>query len=67
MVGAREPCGLTAPGRRGTVPARSTSTGPTMQILGLPWQSVLVLIVIPFGLVAYQYYVCWQIRRGRRD
>jgi hypothetical protein len=38
-----------------------------MQILGLPWQSVLVLIVIPFGLVAYQYYVCWQIRRGRRD
>jgi len=38
-----------------------------MQILGLPWQSVLVLIVIPSGLVAYQYYVCWQIRRGRRD
>ncbi len=38
-----------------------------MEILGLPWSSFLVLIAIPFGIVGYQYYVCWQIRTGRRD
>ncbi len=38
-----------------------------MQILGLPWQSALVLIGIPLVIVAYQYYVCWQIKTGRRE
>ncbi len=38
-----------------------------MRILGLPWDSFLVLIVIPLAVVAYQYYVCWQIKTGRRE
>ena len=38
-----------------------------MKILGLPLSSFLVLIVIPFAVVAYQYYVCWQIKTGRRE
>lgn len=38
-----------------------------MEILGLPWSSFLVLLVIPLAVVGYQYYVCWQIKTGRRD
>ena len=38
-----------------------------MRVLGLPLSSILVLIVIPLGIVAYQYYVCWQIKTGRRE
>jgi hypothetical protein len=38
-----------------------------MRILGLPLSSVFVLIVIPLAVVAYQYYVCWQIKTGRRE
>ena len=37
-----------------------------MRLLGLPWSSVLVLIAIPLVIIAYQYYVCWQIKTGRR-
>ena len=38
-----------------------------MRLFGLPLSSLLVLIVIPFAIVAYQYYVCWQIKTGRRE
>lgn len=38
-----------------------------MRFLGLPLSSVLVLLVIPLLIVGYQYYVCWQIKTGRRD
>ena len=38
-----------------------------MRVLGLPLSSIFVLIVIPLGIVAYQYYVCWQIKTGRRE
>ncbi len=38
-----------------------------MRLLGLPLSSLLVLIVIPFVIIAYQYFVCWQIKTGRRD
>ena len=38
-----------------------------MRMLGLPLSSVLVLIVIPFAIIGYQYFVCWQIKTGRRD
>jgi hypothetical protein len=38
-----------------------------MTILGLPLSSVIVLIAIPLAIVGYQYYVCWEIRTGRRD
>lgn len=37
-----------------------------MRLIGLPWSSVLVLIVIPIAIIAAQYYVCWQIKTGRR-
>ena len=37
-----------------------------MHILGLPLSSFVVLILVPFGIVAYQYYICWQIRKGDR-
>ena len=37
-----------------------------MRLIGLPWPSVLVLIVIPIAIIAVQYYVCWQIKTGRR-
>jgi hypothetical protein len=36
-------------------------------MFGLPWPSFLVLILVPLAIVAYQYYVCWQIRRGKRE
>jgi hypothetical protein len=38
-----------------------------VRILGLPISSVIVLFVIPFAIVAIQYYICWQIKTGRRD
>jgi hypothetical protein len=38
-----------------------------MRLFGLPLSSLLVLIVIPLSIVAYQYYVCWQIKTGRRE
>ena len=37
-----------------------------MRLLGLPWDSLLVLIVLPLAVVGYQYYICWQIKTGRR-
>ena len=37
-----------------------------MRIIGLPLSSVIVLFVIPLAIVGYQYYVCWQIKTGRR-
>jgi len=38
-----------------------------VQVLGLPLSSLIVLIVIPLGLIAYQYFLCWQIKTGRRE
>jgi hypothetical protein len=38
-----------------------------VHVLGLPLSSVIVLIVIPLGIIAYQYYLCWQIKTGRRE
>jgi hypothetical protein len=38
-----------------------------VHVLGLPLSSVIVLIVIPVAIIAYQYYVCWQIKTGRRE
>ena len=38
-----------------------------MRVFGLPLSSVVVLIVIPLGIIAYQYYLCWQIKTGRRQ
>jgi hypothetical protein len=38
-----------------------------MEVLGLPWSSVLVLIVIPLAIVGVQYYICWQIATRRRE
>ena len=37
-----------------------------MRFLGLPWDSQLVLIVLPLAVVSYQYYICWQIETGGR-
>jgi hypothetical protein len=47
--------------------ARPHRSGVAVRVLGLPLSSVFVLIVIPLVLVAYQYYVCWQIKTGRRE
>ena len=38
-----------------------------MRILGLPLSSIVVLLVVPLALVAYQYFVCWEIKTGRRE
>lgn len=38
-----------------------------MTLFGLPLSSILVLIVMPLAIVGYQYYVCWEIKTGRRD
>ena len=38
-----------------------------MRLFGLPLSSLLVLLIIPLTIIAYQYYVCWQIKSGRRD
>lgn len=37
-----------------------------MTLLGLPLSSILVLLAVPLAIVAWQYYVCWQIKTGRR-
>jgi hypothetical protein len=38
-----------------------------VRVLGLPLSSLIVLIVLPLAIIGYQYYVCWQIKTGRRD
>jgi hypothetical protein len=38
-----------------------------MRLFGLPLSSLLVLIIIPCAIIGYQYFVCWEIRTGRRD
>jgi hypothetical protein len=38
-----------------------------VHVLGLPLASVVVLLIIPFAIVAVQYYICWQIKTGRRE
>jgi hypothetical protein len=32
----------------------------------LPLSSVVVLLVIPMVIIGYQYFVCWEIKTGRR-
>jgi hypothetical protein len=46
---------------------RSHYAGVPVRVLGLPLSSVIVLIVIPLVIIAYQYYLCWQIKTGRRE
>jgi hypothetical protein len=41
--------------------------GASVRILGLPLSSIVVLLVVPLALVAYQYFVCWEIKTGRRE
>jgi hypothetical protein len=38
-----------------------------MTIVGLPFWSFVVLIVVPGIIVAYQFYYCWQVYTGRRE
>jgi hypothetical protein len=38
-----------------------------VHVFGLPLSSIMVLIIIPLTIVACQYYVCWQIKTGRRE
>jgi len=38
-----------------------------VKILGLPLASFLVLVAIPLAVIALQYWICWQVRRGRRE
>jgi hypothetical protein len=38
-----------------------------VSVFGLPLSSILVLVIIPLAIVACQYYVCWQIKTGRRE
>lgn len=38
-----------------------------MHVFGLPLSSLLVLVLIPFAIVGVQYYICWQIKTGRRE
>jgi hypothetical protein len=46
----------------------ATSAGAFLvHVLGLPLSSVIVLIVIPLALIAYQYFLCWEIKTGRRE
>jgi uncharacterized membrane protein len=55
--------------RTGRAPiARVTLTQELfVKVLGLPFSSLIVLLVVPLGLIAYQYFVCWQIKTGRRE
>lgn len=46
---------------------RDNSQEFPVRVLGLPLSSIVVLIIIPLAIVAYQYYVCWQIKTGRRE
>ena len=36
-------------------------------MFGLPWSSLIVLIAIPLAIIVWQYYICWQIKSGRRE
>jgi len=38
-----------------------------VHILGLPLSSFLVLVFIPLAIVGIQYFICWQIKTGRRE
>jgi hypothetical protein len=38
-----------------------------MRLIGLPLSSVVVLIVLPLAIIGYQYFLCWQIKTGRRE
>jgi hypothetical protein len=38
-----------------------------MRLFGLPLGSFFVLVVLPLLVVALQYYLCWQIKTGRRE
>jgi hypothetical protein len=38
-----------------------------MRIFGLPFDSFIVLIVVPAVIVVYQFYYCWQVYTGRED
>ncbi len=38
-----------------------------MRLFGLPLSSLIVLIVIPLAIIGYQYFVCWEIKCGRRE
>ena len=38
-----------------------------MTLFGLPLASFAVLIGIPLAVIALQYWICWQIRSGRRE
>lgn len=38
-----------------------------MRIFGLPILTLLALYGLPLAIIAYQYYVCWQIKKGRRE
>jgi hypothetical protein len=44
-----------------------TRSFASMRIIGLPLPSLVVLIVFPAIIVAYQFYYCWQVYTGRRD
>jgi len=38
-----------------------------LRVFGLPLSSFFVLIVIPLVIIGYQYFVCWEIKTGRRE
>ena len=53
--------------RGALAPRRHITQELFVHVLGLPLSSLMVLIVIPLGMIAYQYFVCWQIKTGRRE
>lgn len=40
---------------------------PLVHLLGLPLSSLFVVVLIPLAIVGVQYYICWQIKTGRRE
>ncbi len=36
-------------------------------MLGLPWDSFLLMFVLPALIAAPMFYYCWLIRKGRWD
>ncbi len=36
-------------------------------MLGLPWDSFILMFVLPALIVAPMFYYCWLIRKGLRD
>lgn len=38
-----------------------------MRIVGLPLSSVFVLLIVPLAIIGVQYFICWQIKTGRRE